>query len=172
MPINSERSISAINPRNLTCNGRVRQCRNGNSDCHETRTGEKLDSGFVCHRATWPELSEAAFRCRDLPASGDGHIEPHNWVCGPVGPLFKMNAMNHAFDHTFIEQQSMLWDVDSVLVEWKPSQKCAMGFLEALQNANMAELKALRFFQKAYVAFRLGQETFTLPAVACRSRAD
>ena len=94
---------------------------------------------------------------------GDGRMAPHEWVRMRAGELVKTDVFGHAADHTVVGRQSALWDVAGVIVEWDLRPKAREKLLAWLSLFPLgAELRALRFYEIAYAAFRLGQTTLCL----------
>lgn len=93
------------------------------------------------------------------PASfGDGSLAPHQWLRARDGCVLKLGGISHWIDQTFIGKQSMLWDVAGARIEWNLD---SIG--EALLEAALEDYgwninsEALRFYEIAYLAFRVGQ---------------
>jgi hypothetical protein len=111
-----------------------------------------------------PDLAEQARSIADgwevkknLRCYGDGHLAPHEWVRNESGVILKTDCEGHDADHTIIGQQSALWDVAGILVEWHLEDCDAEFLLGLLEPGGLdAHNGPLRFYSAAYSAFRLG----------------
>jgi hypothetical protein len=96
-----------------------------------------------------------------LPAYGDGHLHPHEWLRTGAGTLHKVDSAGHDCDHTLVGVQAVAWDVAGAMVEWELDTQQAARLLRAYAAAGGAAIDAaaLRFYRAAYLAFRTGQCT-------------
>lgn len=98
---------------------------------------------------------------------GDGRFAPCEFVRANSERIFKTDNAGHDCDHTIIGQQSLLWDVAGVIVEWNLNETHARTFLDELHSAGVEfDEAALQFYRTAYAAFRVGM------AMMCASNAD
>ncbi|HWH70342.1 MAG TPA: hypothetical protein VNT26_13230, partial [Candidatus Sulfotelmatobacter sp.] len=89
------------------------------------------------------------------PSYSDGRMAPHEWLYTPDGRLLKTDSTGHQFDHTCVGEQSLLWDVAGVVVEW--NLESAAPLLRSLRAAGIQnDSRLLLLHQMAYAAFRLG----------------
>ncbi len=104
-----------------------------------------------------PARSAATKHC---PTYGDGRLQPHEFIRDRCGALFKSDWHGHDVDHTIVGQQSWLWDVAGLLVEWQPEQHVRKQILDRLKARHQFDGEVLRFYCAAYAAFRAGMMTF------------
>lgn len=152
----------------------------------EARAHERLRE--LLYWNTWealgPEQAEAAGRWADRmgqpesnePAYGDGRMAPWEWLLVP-GRVLKLDAAGHAYDHTAVGVQSVLWDLAGVVVEWELDGAEQAALLEAYSGRGgvQVEVERLAFYQACYAAFRAGVMHLCMgsaPDVAERARAE
>jgi hypothetical protein len=127
---------------------------------------ERLDQIASCNireafdQARAEQIQSLASSLRAVAGSSyaDGRLAPHEWVLTPAGELFKTDCTGHAFDHTAVGPQSILWDVAGVTIEWRLDAGERSAFIQALDRAGLsAPLEALPLYELAYAAYRLGE---------------
>lgn len=137
---------------------------------------------------TWealgPEQAEAAGRWADRmgqpapaePTYGDGRMAPWEWLLVP-GRVLKVDAAGHAYDHTAVGVQSVLWDLAGVVVEWELDDAEQDHMLEGYVESGGIQVAVgrLAFYQACYAAFRAGVMHLCVnsaPDVAEHARAE
>jgi hypothetical protein len=106
------------------------------------------------------ELEQAARNCGLRATYGDGRMDPYEWVRTAAGRIVKTNPYGHDCDHTLIGAQSVLWDVASLICEWRldePQTNLVRRVLH--QHGLRFGPESLRFYEAAYSAFRFGLMT-------------
>jgi hypothetical protein len=112
-------------------------------------------------------LAEAAVGTEAQLTYGDGHLAPHEWIRTGDGRILKADAEGHAYDHTLICEQSLLWDVAGAFVDWDLNLQTAGPLLQVLEGKGMPVDRAgLAFYRAAYAAFRVGLMSLGLTQVA------
>jgi hypothetical protein len=107
-------------------------------------------------------LATAASDVGSLSA-GDGRLAPHEWVRTGAGDILKTDCEGFSCDHTIIGQQSLLWDVAGALTEWNLELESAGAFVQTLEEQlGRIDVNALRFYEFAYAAFRMGLMSLSL----------
>lgn len=88
---------------------------------------------------------------------GDGRMAPWEWLHVP-GRVLKVDATGHAYDHTAVGVQSVLWDLAGVVVEWELDGAEQVILLEGYVESGGIQVEAARlaFYQACYAAFRAG----------------
>ncbi len=116
----------------------------------------------------WSE-KVTAIPSRPLPWYGDGRMSPHEWIRTPTGAIVKVDSAGHAWDHTCIGTQPVVWDVAGAIVEWRLNNDQIATLLSAFYAAGGDKLPqdALTFYRMAYAAFRMGQCQMCAHMVAC-----
>jgi hypothetical protein len=90
-------------------------------------------------------------------AYGDGRLAPHEWVRVKSGRILKTDNSGHIRDHTLVGEQSVLWDIAGAIVEWAMDEAQTEFFLHRFEQIGIqTESAAIRFYRKAYAAFRMG----------------
>lgn len=110
----------------------------------------------------------------DIQASaGDGHLAPHEWIFPDAAPssspsnILKLDCEGHCTDHTVIGPQPLYWDIAGALVEWDLDFADAAPLLTPLRQAGLEiNFEALRFYELAYAAFRMGLMFLSLAQTA------
>lgn len=89
-----------------------------------------------------------------LPTAGDYRMGPEHWICTPHNVLVKVSG-GRVIDHTLVGRQPFLWDLAGAAVEWEltPREQHQVAFVAGFPF----DPGALRFYQVAYAAFRMGQ---------------
>jgi hypothetical protein len=88
---------------------------------------------------------------------GDGRVAPHEWVRTRSGRIFKTDGTGHSLDHTVVGTQSVLWDVAGAIVEWDLNHAQVEVLKKPLLDQPIRiDFEALKFYEAAYAAFRLG----------------
>jgi hypothetical protein len=100
----------------------------------------------------------------NLPAYGDGRMAPHEWIRSNGGTIFKADSCSHDFDHTIVGEQSILWDVAAVFVEWNLNPIERERFLSRIADRLGIKVNSAlaRFYELSYAAFKLGLFTYAL----------
>jgi hypothetical protein len=80
------------------------------------------------------------------PSSGDGHLEPENWIRDAKGKIWKLHTTGSKLSHMTAYRLPYLWDVAQAMLEWN---------LETLPGA--WDRRELAFHQMAYAALELGK---------------
>ncbi len=103
------------------------------------------------------DWGDSALTLEPTPTYTDGRMAPYEWVRTEAGQILKTDFFGHELDHTLVGRQSLLWDVAGALVEWDLSLGVAQPMLQPLREAGIRlNMPALRFYQMAYAAFRMG----------------
>ncbi|HYJ32745.1 MAG TPA: hypothetical protein VE326_05945 [Candidatus Binatia bacterium] len=121
--------------------------------------GETLGADAV--RAAEAEFRKGAVE-RGVPAAGDGHLAPHEWVRSRSGSIVKTDVGGHDVDHTWTGPQPVVWDLAGALEEWDLHGAQAEALLRGYQEAGGAPPgpAALHAYRTAYAAHRAGQTAF------------
>lgn len=55
----------------------------------------------------------------ECPVYADARLAPHEWIESPAGELYKVDASDHADDHSFPGPCDSAWDVAGAILEWR-----------------------------------------------------
>jgi len=92
-----------------------------------------------------------------LPTYGDGRMAPHEWIRTEKGNVLKTDCWGHAFDHTCVGCQSVLWDVAGAILEWRMNHEQLSVFMKQLSDGGLFFVReTLTFYLLGYASFRLG----------------
>jgi hypothetical protein len=87
-------------------------------------------------------------------SSGDGHLEPENWIKDAAGRLWKLQTTGSGLSHFVAYRLPVWWDVAQAVLEWDFGNE----ILRELKKAGLeCEPKTLAFFKMANAAFELGK---------------
>jgi hypothetical protein len=87
-------------------------------------------------------------------SSGDGHLEPENWIRDASGRLWKLKTTGSGLSHFVAYRLPVWWDVAQAMLEWNFGDE----ILPELKMAGLeCEPQTLAFFKLANAAFELGK---------------
>ncbi len=99
----------------------------------------------------------------------DGHMMPHDFLKTSNG-IVKVDHIEHHSDQFFHGVQNICWDIAGFFVEFELDSRKREHFLEHFTSIDSFVLKRQRFFDIAYLAFRLGY--VSLAADSLRGEQD
>jgi len=84
-------------------------------------------------------------------------MAPHEWIRTEKGNILKTDCWGHAFDHTCVGCQSVLWDVAGAILEWRMNHEQLSVFMKQLSDGGLFFApETLTFYLLGYASFRLG----------------
>ena len=87
-------------------------------------------------------------------SSGDGHLEPENWIRDASGKVWKLNTTGSGLSHFVAYRFPIWWDVAQAMLEWDLHD----GMVRELKSAGLeCEPQTVAFFKMANAAFELGK---------------
>jgi hypothetical protein len=122
-------------------------------------TRELLGENAVAQ--TSPLARAARSVAKPGPSYGDGRLQPYEFIRDSQGVVFKTDWYGHDSDHTMVGEQSWLWDVAGLLVEWQPETAFRERLIAQLHVCEPFDDDVLRFYCAAYAAFRAGVTSFS-----------
>jgi hypothetical protein len=87
-------------------------------------------------------------------SSGDGHLEPENWMRAGRGRVWKRKTTGSKLSHHVAYRLPMIWDVAQVIVSWEFSDEDEREFCRKIGDVDRRELG---FFKMSYGALELGK---------------
>ncbi|SRR6266571_3813742 len=103
-----------------------------------------------------PEI-EAGGLATAVPVIADGKMQPHEWLLGKDGKLFKIDSVSHGDDHFFPGPTDIAWDIAGAILEWEMPTQASDYLVERYQLISNDDIRSrLPCFLLAYLAFRLG----------------
>lgn len=123
------------------------------TNLHESLGPEEADRFFNHTMRLRTQLLHERRRSRD------GRLAPWEWIRTPDGRLVKTDAQTHTPDHTCIGDQSLLWDVASLVCDGNLSPAAQDELLDAMGLGHLAEVTT--WYSVAFAAFRLALTTFS-----------
>jgi hypothetical protein len=125
---------------------------------------ESLGEEFTEYMAA---LTYAALDANATASYGDGHLAPHEWIRTAEGTILKLDAEGHSADHTWIGEQSVLWDIAGACIEWDLTSQNTALLLDVIEARGLRiNLGALTFYRAAYAAFRVGLFTLGIAQIS------
>jgi hypothetical protein len=94
----------------------------------------------------------------------DARMMPHEWIRNANGWL-KTDSVDHSRDHFFPGSADPLWDVAGLFVEFGLGSDQRLYFIRQYEDAahDCVSPRLLRFYETAYLAFRLGYAAMSGP---------
>ena len=86
----------------------------------------------------------------------DGRMQPHEWIAGDRGEIFKIDACTHGDDHFFPGPTDIAWDLAGIIVEWRLPPDAREFLLSAFHKRSGVDMtERIDAFTLAYTVFRL-----------------
>jgi hypothetical protein len=91
-------------------------------------------------------------------SSGDGHLEPENWIMDADGKVWKLQTAGSKLSHHVAYRLPVLWDVAQVIVQWELPPESEKEFCGYVHGAGLrVEPRELAFYKMACAALQLGK---------------
>jgi hypothetical protein len=136
----------------------------------ETNVREGLGDEWMISAALTGDERRAL---EDAPAAAiDGRMLAHEWLRTSVG-FTKVDALDHHADHFFPGTQDAGWDLGSAALEFDLPEHARQTLVERYSQASGDRdvSRRLPFYERAYLAFRLGYATMARETLAGTAEA-
>ena len=102
----------------------------------------------------------------ERPVIADGRMQPHEWVRGADGAIWKTDSAGHGDDHFFPGPTDIAWDLAGAMVEWEMDAAAAGFFLEEYRRLSGDDAeRRIAAYSLAYSLFRLGYSQMAADAM-------